>query len=331
MNKLSLILFLRQPEFWLDGHLRALAELEKPAESLELMIVSSKETGQLAERLKKAAGQKFELKFISSSPNEVSALNDAIKKSTGEIVFFLNENIVYPANYLVKMLGIMEQESADKIAGKWISIPAGNQLFAQSIAEVLKSGFVVGNTPFKIQTTKITQTHFLSYGCVKREALEKYGLFDERLLMNFDYEWTLRAIRGGAKTLFIPDIKLDYTAPSSLGKLIQYFYQSAFNKPLENKISGSKPTLAQLIPVILFIFFGLTGILSLFSQPALLFFATGLMVYFFKVTWEAFGVSVSSDKSRHIITSIFFFPLIHFAYALGYILGYFSPIIRQQK
>jgi hypothetical protein len=67
-------------------------------------------------------------------------------------------------------------------------------------------------------------------GCWRREAFDKYGLFDEELVRSQDNELNLRIQRGGGKIWQTPRIRSRYTPRGSLRQLFRQYVQYGYWK-----------------------------------------------------------------------------------------------------
>lgn len=84
-----------------------------------------------------------------------------------------------------------------------------------------------------------TEVDTVPYGCFRRDAFDRFGLFDEHMIRNQDDEMNARIV-GGGKIILLPDLFIDYHARESISKMATMFFQYGLFKPLVNLKEGNR-------------------------------------------------------------------------------------------
>jgi GT2 family glycosyltransferase len=249
------------------------------------------------------------------------ALNEAIRKSGGEVIVRIDAHSEYPRDYLSSLVSKLYELDADNVGGSWITLPSVNTLEAKLIAECTSNPFGIGNAYYRLDTETIRQVDTVPYGCYRREVFEKTGLFDTDLVRNQDDEFNARLINAGGKIYLVPHIKIKYYARDKIRKMITMFYQFGLFKPLVNLKIGKPATLRQFFP-----FFFILFIMGLIITPLInksLFFAglIVLLIYFIFGALFSFKTVFRKKNVAYLILMPIVFFLIHISYGTGYLLG----------
>jgi hypothetical protein len=81
---------------------------------------------------------------------------------------------------------------------------------------------VIGNTPYKVKTSKTTITSQLFNACYRKRSINTYGNFNEKVNMFYEHEWSEVVLSKGGKSILVPEIELTYIAPDNLKETIQF-------------------------------------------------------------------------------------------------------------
>jgi hypothetical protein len=99
------------------------------------------------------------------------------------------------------------------------------------------SRFGFGASPYRRRDVQGGPSTTAVFGCFPRATFERFGLFDERLTLNQDWELNQRIVRGGGVVWLNPDIRVYYHArqtPSAIlrrawdtGRWVAYMWKVA--------------------------------------------------------------------------------------------------------
>ena len=180
--------------------------------------------------------------------------------------------------------------------------------------------FGVGNSRFRIGTAKLLRGEPGAMGCYRRDAFERFGLFDEEHIRNQDDEWNMRCMSRGGQLILTPNVVCYYYARGSLRQLWRMSYQGGYFKPLVVRKVKRLMMARQLAPPALVAGFGLTALLAPWSLITASLFAVLVFVYFLAVALAA-GRAAGKHGWRCRLVLLAVFPIMHFAYGSGYLKG----------
>jgi glycosyltransferase involved in cell wall biosynthesis len=254
------------------------------------------------------------LRFTSVS------LNIGIKRAKGEIVIRIDAHSIYPINYIEALITASIQLRADNVGCVIKTLPGANSIKCRAIACVLSHPFGVGNSYFRIGTSRILKVDTVPFGCFNRTLFEKIGFFDEELLVNQDDEFNSRIIRNGGCIYLLPDISVDYYARDSIYKAMRMFYQYGLFKPLVNSKIGGTTSIRQVFPLLFLLGVCLVPLIGLFYSEIFPIYYLILFLYFFSAFYFSVN-SVDKIKDRVFLYMPTVFFVVHVSYGYGYLIG----------
>ena len=180
-----------------------------------------------------------------------AALNLAIRSACGSVVIRMDAHVLYPPDYVRRLVEALEETGADNVGGVLETVPADDSPTARAIALGLSHRFGVGNSHFRTGTHQRREVDTVPFGCYRRETFDRIGLFDEELVRNQDDEFNFRLIARGGRVLLLPEVTCRYFARRSFGQVARMYYQYGYFKPLVARKVGRVMTVRQLVPSML--------------------------------------------------------------------------------
>jgi GT2 family glycosyltransferase len=295
-----------------------------------VLVVDGMSEDRTREIIKKYSEKYPFIKLLDNQKRIVpTALNIGINNAQGEIIIRMDAHNIYEKDYISKCSKYLQEYNADNVGGIWITLPAKDTLFAQSIALALSHFFGVGNAYFRLGSNKPKYVDTVPFGCYRKEVFSKLGLFDEDLVRNQDDEFNSRLIKNGGKILLVPEIVSYYYARDSLLKLWKMYYQYGYFKPLVALKIGGILTLRQLMPVILAGSLIATGVLSLILKSFLWVFL--LIIFLYSIANITFSASIAVKRGvKYLFILPVVFTVLHFSYGLGYLMGIWGFFILKK-
>jgi len=239
------------------------------------------------------------------------ALNLAIKNSTGDPIIRLDAHTKYSEDYFLKILEVFEQTQADIVGGPMIK---------KGITDFQKAAAYVTSSPFGIGDSKIHRSNYngesdhVYLGAWKRKLFDEIGYFDENLIRNQDDEFHYRAKSLGKKIYLSSTIKSEYLPRKNFKSIFKQYFQYGLYKPLVLKKIRSEIKLRHLIPLFFLIYIILTPILIFYNW----------IIIFPLILYLLLNVIFSAknkNKFKIRILTFVLFPIIHFSYGLGFLIG----------
>lgn len=202
---------------------RAIESVRKQSyKDIEIIVISDgydEETDILVKEILKS--DKRVIYYVNSEPLGANvARNKGISISKGDYIAFLDDDDIWYSSKLEKQLCLFKQNSNLGLVGCGIRVVnTGNNINYNTIFNDS------GNLSLKI----LYGNCIGSTSCVmiKREVIEKCGLFDESLPARQDYDYWIRICQE-FEVDFVKEVQLDYYVYASQGKSSQI--SSSFDK-----------------------------------------------------------------------------------------------------
>jgi len=325
--KVSVIIPCRNEEKYIGKCLDNIIMGTFPTERLEILVVDGISNDGTRERVLSYT-EHYPFVRLIDNPMKITpaAMNAGIRNASGDIIIRADAHAAYPADYVAKLLSWMERTGADNVGGVLVSRPGGEGRMAAAIAVAMSHPFGVGNSYFRIGTSKPRQVDTVPFGCWRKSIFAKIGLFDEELVRNQDDELNFRLLKTGGKLLLVPDVVVEYFARSRLSQLWQMYAQYGFFKPLVARKVGSVVTVRQLVPAALVCVLALSALAAPFSRYALDLLLGTAGIY----TFANLGCSLVAAEEDLMLAAYIpaAFATIHTAYGSGFLRGLWTFFIR---
>lgn len=320
-HRVTVILPCRNEVHHIAACLDSILASAHPAERMEVLVVdgmSDDGTRQLLEQYTKANPR---IRVLDNPGRVVpTALNIGIRAATGEVIVRMDGHVVYPPEYIPRLVGALMEGGADNVGGCLITLPADPSPVAQAIAIAMSHPFGVGNAHFRIGAKEARYVDTVPFGCFRRDLFKRVGFFDEELVRNQDDEFSHRIIRHGGKVRLIPDVVCYYYARGSLRQAARMFYQYGAFKPLVARKVGRIMTVRQLVPAMFVVALLGTAVGTLLWPPLGLLGAGIAAAYAFCVGACAVPV-VRTHGWRTALALMVALPVVHLSYGFGFLRG----------
>jgi glycosyltransferase involved in cell wall biosynthesis len=317
----SVIIPCLNEEGYIAGCLDSILSSDYPKDRLEILVAdgrsSDRTRGIIAEYVARHASVRLLDNPTGTTP---AALNVAIRSASGEVIIRMDAHVTYPPDYIRLLVRGLEESGADNVGGVLETVPAEDTAVARAIAIGMSHRFGVGNSHFRVGSIKARDVDTVAFGCFRRDVFTRAGLFDEELIRNQDDEFNYRLISRGGRVLLLPEVSCRYFARRSLAQLSRMYYQYGYFKPLVARKVGRIMTVRQLIPALLLTLLLGTGGLSLWIPAAGSLFLLLLSLYISVVVVAAL-TSLRGNGIRCALALGAVFPVLHFSYGAGFLVG----------
>ena len=270
---------------------------------------------------------------IINNPNKIVpiSMNLGIKEAKGDFIIRIDAHCLYPKNYVSELIKNSVALNADNIGCIMETLPANDSSKAKAIAIGISHPLGVGNSYFRVGSSKTREVDTVPFGCYKKEVFKKIGYYDEELVRNQDDELNARLIQNGGKIFLLSNIILKYYARDTITKVYNMFFQYGLYKPLVNKKLKKPATIRQFIPLLFVLNIILGGLISLFFPPFLYFTLFTLSLYIILILWVSLKIKINKKlKSITLLYLPVIFFVIHFSYGWGYIKGIIRILTKQK-
>ena len=257
---------------------------------------------------------------VIDNPSGVAAagLNAAIRATTGPVVVRLDAHAVLDGGYVAAGVAALERTGAVNVGGR--QDPRGRSPFEEAAGAAMAAWFGAGDARFRTGgPAGPVDTVYL--GVFRRDALETAGLFNEGLVRNQDAELNWRLREAGGVVFFDPDLAVGYRPRSTLVALAaQYFGYGRWRRVVVVRHPRSL-RLRQVVPPVVLAgaTVGVAG--GWFWAP----------LFLLPLTYATAVVVASVVVGRRLgraVRLLGVFPVIHLAWAAGFLVG---PLTRGQR
>lgn len=238
-----------------------------------------------------------------------TAMNLGIKNANGSIIIRLDAHSSYENDYIALCVDTLEKTQADNVGG--VLTTTGKGIIGESFAKVLSSKFGVGNSGFRTNA-KSDYTDTVPFGAYNKETFEKYGLYDERLVRNQDYELNYRIRKNGGKIYLNSDIQLTYYCRDTIDAIIKQSYDNGKWNYITMKLCPGSMGIRHFVPFIFFASFIVMPILSFFSIWFAYLFFLELIAYLLLDLLYSINRNIKCAAYTAII-----YPIFHISYGFG--------------
>lgn len=323
-KKISIVIPVYNEENFILKCLDSVYSQDYPNNLMEIIVIDGESRDRTVELIKQYFGN---VKVLNNPDRIVPiSMNIGIKEAKGEYIVRLDAHCEYPQNYLKRLINRISQGDIDNVGGVLETLPYDDSNKSKAIATALSTRFGVGNSHFRVGTTKEIDVDTVPFGCFPKEVFIKYGLYDKELVRNQDDELNARILKGGGRIVLLSDVTIKYYSRNSIIKVAKMFFQYGLYKPLVNNKLKKVTSLRQLVPLLLMIGLILGAALSLFFSLFRMFYVTGLLLY---VVLNLFA-SLNNSRTPMIFGYLFIcYPVIHFSYGWGYLNGIFKILFNK--
>ena len=295
------------------------AQLLPPGVEIELLVAEGRSEDDGYARLSALAAERPWLRVFDNPRRTTPAgLNIAIRQARGEILVRMDVHTVYAPDYIAGCLRALEDSGADNVGGPWVARGEGS--VGEAIALAFQSKWSTGGGKAHDPTYEgFVDTVYL--GCWRRQAFERFGLFDESLVRGQDSELNFRIWRRGGRVWQTPRIRSWYQPRGSLRALFGQYAQWGYWKVAILRKHRAPASLRQLAPAALLLLWSI-GLPAALARPGLaplLMAAAGLYLGANVVAAAELCRRTGRWKRAPLLPVVL--AVFHFGFAYGYLRG----------
>lgn len=277
----------------------------------ELLLVDGGSTDHTIEIIRQVMAENADVKLVTNPARFVShGFNKAFHVATGKYIALVGAHAVYADAYFNSGITELENGTCDAVGGPLLQ--KGKNDTGKAIAYAMSTKLGVGGTEFRTESTRM-YVDSVAFAIYSRKIFEKVGMLDEELIRNQDDEFHYRVNKAGFRMLMIPEMKAEYYVRDSLSGLYKQYFGYGFYKPLVLKKVPEGVRFRHLIPAFFTVY--------IFSLPIAFFYpvyAVPLLLYLSLIVIFAIKSPLNIAAKR---IALCVYPILHFAYGLGFIKG----------
>ena len=311
----SVIMPVRNEADFIERSLRSVATSTYPKDRFEVLVVDGMSDDGTREVVTRLAREFPNVRLLDNPQRFVSqAMNAGIRAARGDIIVRVDGHALVVPSFLAESVRLLLAHPECWCAGGTIETVA-HGLWGRVIAAALATPLGAGNAMFRRGGYE-GYVDTLAFGAYWRWVFDRVGLFDEELVRNQDDELNARIIAAGGRIYMSSQIRTEYYARLSLGKLWRQYYQYGFWRIRTIQKLGRPAAVRQVVPLafvgalalaVAAAFIGSTGrlLLAAFASAYGIALAVGTCMVVRRVGWRASGLA------------FVVFLVLHFAYGLG--------------
>jgi len=290
---------------------------QEPIEGTCELIVADGMSDDGTREILRSCYEEYPRLVVLENPEKTTpyALNRAIRAARGNIIIRMDVHTEYAPDYVRQCVATLVETGAYNVGGAARTMADG--YIQRAIQLGYHSPFAVGGARFHDLSYE-GYVDTVTYGCWKKETLERIGLFDEELARNQDDELNLRLIRSGGKIWQSLNIRSWYYPRSSLKKLFVQYMQYGYWKVRVIQKHRIPASVRHVIPGTFVATLLLLAVLSFFSLLAMLCLVIVVCLY----GAASLAAAIITCRKRELVKYLPVMPIVFAAYHLGYGTGF---------
>lgn len=322
---LSIICPIYNEERYIEQCIDSILKQDYPLDDIELLLVDGMSTDNTLLKIKPYTEQYSWIKVLKNPKRTAPcAMNVGIRAAKGDIIIRIDAHARYANNYVSTLVHYLTTTNADNVGAVWHTDVKDKTPKTLAIREVLCSKIGVGNATFRIGTDSVREVDTVPFGCWRREVFDKYGMFDEQLTRNQDFELNRRILGGGGKILLVPGTYCVYYARDSFTSLWKQNYKNGLWGIRTVLITGNASSLAlrHYVPMIFLLSLIIPLVASIVWLPIIWIAIASIVAYLLLIS----SVSIRLGIKNHLnpLYLIMAFMVLHISNGCGMLVSAFT-------
>lgn len=314
MSKISIIIPLYNSEKYIEECL--LSIINASPKNKEIIVIDNNSTDKGPEIVKKFK----EVKLIHESKRGPSAARNAgIRESTGDIILFLDDDLIIDKNYINEIINTFDEDKKIIAVGGF-----AHSYDKKSIISLSHEVRLMGYSPSEEGIIEVDTIPTMTFSTFKK-VLDEVGTFDENLMGAEDYDLCLRIRKKGYKCVMNSKAIVYHHNPTNMKSLIRRWFKYGImwvqaNKKhrILNEIMNTIIWFSAIILSLILSFIKIKFIflaLFIFIMPWLIYYSIDTLKYLLK------------NKKLHTLL----FPFIHQTLILSRSIGIIYETLKLRK
>jgi glycosyltransferase involved in cell wall biosynthesis len=314
---------------FIERCLRSLLQNTYPREKIEILVVDGGSEDNTREVVMQLAKEDTRIILLDNPKKFASpGWNLGVRTAHGEVIVRFDGHAEAVPDFIERSVEILDKHPEAWCVGGSVQTIAQNKL-GRIIAAAMSCPVGVGNAAFRLGNYE-GYVDTLAFGIYRKEGLLKAGPQDENLVRNADDELNYRVLKAGGKIYMSREIKSYYYSRADLGKLWRQYFQYGFWRIPTILKHGKPATIRQIVPVAFIIGWIIFVLGALLWPPARYILAVYAGLYM--IVLLAGGVlSIGNNGLAVGVGTMLIFPILHFSYGLGSLVGIWRFIVRGGK
>jgi succinoglycan biosynthesis protein ExoA len=326
----SVIMPIRNEERAISRVLDCLLAQDYPQDRLEILVADGMSTDNTRPVVSIAAAGDSRIRLLDNQQQIMaSGFNLGLKAARGDIIFMMGGHTEVAPDYVSTAALLLQKGLADCVGGPINTV--GETDVAQAISLAMSSRFGVGGSAFRIGCRERKYVDTVAFGAYTRNIMERAGPLDEEFVRSQDDEFNYRIRKLGGRILIDPELRSRYTSRSSIRSLWRQYFQYGYWKVPVLQKHPRQMKLRQFVPAAFVLSLLVSLILGL-VRPAI----GGRMVVLeggsYVLATLLVSISLACARQRRHLAPVLAisFPVLHFSYGAGFLLGLAKFGIRRR-
>jgi len=319
---LTIIIPMRNEEAHVAGCLDSVLSQIAGRDDVEVLCVDGASTDKTRTIILDYARRVPQVRLIDNPRGIVpTGMNAAIAQARGRVIMRLDCHCRYAPDYVDRCLAVLERTGADNVGGYMQTVPASDTPVGRAISAATSSPFGVGGSRFRTGGGEM-EVDTVPFGCFRRDAFERFGLYDERLARNQDMELNRRIKKGGGTIVISPEIRLTYYNRATFSGLRQQSFYNGLWNPYTIYLVGGGLRPRHLVPLGFVLSLLVCAAVGTVWWPAWIVLAGTVLLYLAAAT--AIIEKAAREARVPTVLVLLAFIQLHFVYGFGSLCGVVS-------
>lgn len=300
----------------------SLLNLDYPADSVEIILLSK-------ERLQLIPHARVQQIRVGQGVNYVHARNIGVTRSRGELIAFLDDDVIAPPDWLKKAVSYFSTSNIALLGGP--AVPFREEPFCYRVGGYLfSSPFAVGAVSLRYKAyNKSFETKgehlIMANNFVTKHAFNAVrGLYVDQAPCEDGYFY-FRLREKGYRLMYAPDIFVWHRAKPIIIPVISKVFYYALGRGGVMARDARSIRLMYLVPTVFLLIFFVLALLSFVSLKFFYAFLTLTALYLVLNSINAFYIYFAFERSVLVaLASFISTPLMHGSYGLGIVYGVYT-------
>ncbi len=314
----SMLLVVRNAENYIEKSLYSLINQGFKKDEFEIIVIDGMSEDKTKEIVSNyLVNVDYNYQILDNKKRILSSgWNIGIKNAKGKYVVRPDAHGALHKNYIKYGLEILEQKPDITAVGGILETKAKG-FWGNIIKEALSSKVGVGNSSFRI-ATKSGYYDTAVYAIYRKEIFDKVGYFNENLVRHQDNDMHRRIKDVGGRFYLDIRMKADYYCRDTVSKLLKQMYN--IGRYIPNMMSNGSLSVRHFSPFLFYMVIFISVLVGFIYYPSLVLFIIIFCGYIGIITIDSI-IRVVKNKKISILLNIFIIPMMHFAYAMGTLIG----------
>lgn len=269
--------------------------------------------------------------FVIEGPNPSAQRNEAIRKSSGEFIFFFDDDSFISPELLVRAIDTYKAyPGASAVGGP--AVLYGDTYFQQAVTIILTS--FIGVYKIRARYKPVGKTRHTNedelISCnlsIRRSVFDKQAAFHEALYPNEENELISRLLKNGFKFVYNPKCIVNRRTDDNMGVFLRRIFSYGRGRMEQLFVSKSKESFLRLLPLVFFACFLLLLALEALNHK----FHLLLLVYLYAAVVLSGSIYNTRAKPKLLPLVAALYIATHFTYAFGQVYGLFKILKKDAE